>query len=136
MKNKFLKNILLILVIIGVAFIPTVVFAESAKLNFCQQEGVLTAFRIGGIALYIAKILIPILIIIFGTIDLSKAILAGNSETIGKQVVLLVKRVIAGVVVFFIPTILSAAFSLVDGYSKVENGFGKCMNCLLDTDKC
>ena len=115
---------------------PVHVFAENAELNFCSQSGVITVFKIGGIVLYIAKIVVPLLLIIYGVLDLSKAVISGKSDATSKQVTSLVKRIVAGVIIFFVSSFVSAAFSLVDGYSNVANKFSKCMTCLVDVSKC
>ncbi len=136
MKKKYLM--ILNILLIGLLFWPaTQVFADvDAHLYFCEQEGVITVFRFGGYALFIAKILVPLLIIIMGTIDVAKAMVANSSDDLQKNIKVLVKRVIAGVVIFFIPTMVATAFGLIENYAGVELKFRQCTNCLLRTGNC
>ena len=102
----------------------------------CTNDDLKTILGVIRLALNAVKLIIPIVLIILGTVDLSKAVISGKSDATSKQVTSLVKRIVAGVIIFFVPTIVSAAFSLVDGYSKVANKFSKCMTCLVDVSKC
>jgi len=54
----------------------------------------------------LVKIAIPILIILLGSIDFVKAIIAKNDEQIKKAQSAFVTRLIIGVVIFFVPLIL------------------------------
>ncbi len=132
------RNILFLGIILLLLVIPfsSVLAAGRAELQLCEQEGVITVFKFGGYALFIIKILVPLLIIIMGTIDLAKAMIAGKSEEISKQAQVLVKRAIAGVIIFFIPTIISFAFGTIESYANIKTEFSKCTDCLLNTSKC
>lgn len=50
---------------------------------------------------------VPIILIVLGTIDLVKAVIAGKEEDIKKNQKVLLKRVIAAVIVFAVPLITS-----------------------------
>lgn len=117
-------------------FSKIVFAAGSAKLNFCEESGVQRAFQILGYALFILKIIIPIIIIIFGIIDFAKAIIASDDSAIKKSTTTLIKRVIAGVIIFLIPTIIYFAFELIDGYSSDDSTYYKCINCMTNPTKC
>lgn len=60
------------------------------------------------------RIIVPILIILLGTLDFAKAVLAGKEDNMKKAQSTFVKRVIAGVVVFFIPTLVDIIMGLAD----------------------
>jgi len=49
------------------------------------------------------RIIVPMLIILLGTLDFAKAVLAGKEENMRKAQSTFIKRLIAGVAVFFIP---------------------------------
>ena len=66
------KKKLLLLIIISIIFCPNVYAAEW---NLCTQSGPLTIFKIIGIVLNIIKICVPLLIIIMGSIDLTKIVI-------------------------------------------------------------
>lgn len=63
----------------------------------------------------IIKIAIPIILILFGTIDLGKAIMAGEEKEIKSATQLLVKRAIAAVAVFLLVTVVMLLTGLVGG---------------------
>ena len=89
-----------------------------------------------GYILLIVKIIIPLLLILFGIIDLFKAVTAGKDGEIMKSFKSLIFRAIAGVAIFFVPTIISFIFSLVDGFDEVESEYEICQKCILNVSKC
>lgn len=98
---------------------------------FCKGpvQGVFTTL---GWVFFILKILIPILLIIFGSIDVGKAVIASKDDEIKKSVKTLAIRAIAGIIIFFVPTILNFVVKLIDN-SDVYNGtFWDCTKCMLD----
>ena len=86
--------------------------------SFCTDLAPI--WQIVGWVLWVFKIAIPIIIIIFGMIDLGKAVVASKDDEIKKSVKSLVMRAIAGVIIFFIPTIIGAIFSLVAEFGSDE----------------
>ena len=79
--------------------------------NFCTETQKVWAL-IGNI-IRILQIAIPIIIILLGTIDLGKAVMAGDDKVIKESQKMFLKRLIYGVVVFFIIFIVRAVFSIV-----------------------
>ena len=135
MKRKHMIYILIFLFLLLTPIIS--VFAkDAAKLYLCDQPGVILTFKFGGYALFIAKILVPIILIITASVDFTKAIIAGSSEEISKQTMVVAKRAVAGVIIFFIPTVIAFTFGLLDTYSSVQSEFSKCMTCLVTPSKC
>ena len=65
-------------------------------------------------ALHIVFIIIPIIVMIMCMIDVSKLIT--KPEAPGATIKTIVTRLIAGLVVFLLPTLISAVFSLVEDY--------------------
>lgn len=97
------------------------------------------AFSTLGWIFFVLKIVIPIIIIIFGTIDVSKAVVASKDDEIKKSIHTLVKRVIAGIVIFFIPTFLSFIVKLINGeaiYDETSGTFSRCTYCMLNPTDC
>lgn len=91
-------------------------------------------WQIIGWVLWVFKIAIPIIIIVFGMIDLGKAVVASKDDEIKKSVKSLVMRAIAGIVIFFIPTLIGAIFSLVAEFSSDEykEEYNVCKACITD----
>ena len=100
--------------------------------SFCSSLAPI--WQIIGWVLWVFKIVIPIIIIVFGMIDLGKAVVASKDDEIKKSVKSLVMRAIAGVIIFFIPTLVGAVFSLVAefGEEAYKAEYNICKNCITD----
>ena len=61
------------------------------------------------------KIFIPIALILFGAIDLGKAVMAGEEKEIKAATQLLIKRAVAAAAVFLLVTIVGLVMTLVGG---------------------
>lgn len=57
--------------------------------------------------LKIVQWVVPVILILLGTIDLVKAVIAGKDDDIKKHQQTLIKRIIAAVIVFLVPIIVS-----------------------------
>jgi len=93
--------------------------------NFCSDSANIWQFV--GWILFVFKIAIPIILIILGMIDLGKAVVGSAEDEIKKATTSLVKRAIAAVVIFFIPTIVSVIFGIVPG---VDDQWEVCRACV------
>lgn len=107
---------------------------EIKEINFCEENGVRKTFQIVGYLLYIAKIIVPLLLIILGTIDFAKATISSDDKAPKDAVVTLIKRILIAIIIFLIPTILNFLLSLVNGASEAftDSKFTDCTDCLLD----
>lgn len=85
-----------------------------------------------GKILFVFKIAIPLLLIVFGMIDLGKAVIASDDKEIKNATTKLMKRAIAGVVIFFIPTLVGFIFSIVNGFGSVKSTYEFCKNCIVN----
>ena len=92
------------------------------------------ALKFIGKIVLILRILVPIILIVFGTIDLSKAIMKDGE--IGKVVKKFVFRLLGGVLIFFLPTLVLVVFNLVNGFDSAKKENSLCFNCILDVRKC
>lgn len=106
--------------------------------SFCNGpvQGVFTTI---GWVFFILKIVVPINLIVMGSIDLAKAVVASKDDEIKKAVGSLVKRAVLGVLIFFIPTILSFVVELIGGddiYDENSGTFGRCTYCMLNPGEC
>lgn len=89
-------------------------------------------WQVVGWILWVFKIAIPILIIVFGMIDLGKAVVASKDDEIKKALKQLMLRAVAGVVIFFIPNLVGLIFSMVNSWSDVEGEYKVCEYCIVD----
>lgn len=65
-------------------------------------------------AMQYIRIIVPILIIVLGTLDFAKAVLAGKEDNMKKAQSTFVKRLIAGIIVFFVPLLVDVIMDLAD----------------------
>jgi len=97
--------------------------------EFCTKSSPIWQFI--GYIIFIFKIAIPILLILFGMIDLGKAVVASDDGAIKKSTSSLIKRTIAAVVIFFIPWLVDSIFEVVVGYDDVKDVYAGCERCVL-----
>lgn len=107
---------------------------EIEEINFCEQNGVRKTFQIVGYILYVAKLVVPLLLIILGTVDFAKATISSDDKAPKEAVVSLIKRILIAIIIFLIPTILNFLLSLVNGASEAfsDSEFTDCTDCLFD----
>lgn len=99
----------------------------------CQDNDVKKVFRLFGYLLVVAKILVPLIIIVVGTFDIFKAVTSQDDKSLTKQLRILVWRIIGGLTIFFLPTIVGAFFTISSDINVTEDEDYKiCANCLLD----
>jgi len=79
------------------------------------------------------KIAVPILLVIFGMLDLAKAIIAQKEEEIKKGRSIFIKRLITAAIVFFVVAIVQVVISFVGGNEK-ESGMWECVNCFINKE--
>ena len=113
--------------------------------KFCNEPQVARTLKFLGLLLAIAKVLVPALIIGLGFVDLAKIVISGKMDEAKKQGVNIIKRVVIGVVIFLIPTILitiyNVAYSIANDSEAVTSGelnvptnFKNCVGCILDAN--
>lgn len=107
------------------------------KLCSDYSSGIGGAARIIGYIVLVAKWLVPIVIIILGIIDFAKAVISSDDKALNKATSSLAKRIVAGLIVFFIPTLLLALLNLLDISNGIENNgrFDACTKCILNASK-
>ena len=65
-------------------------------------------------ALWYPRVIVPVIIIVLGSIDLFKAVIAGKEDEMKKAQKTLVKRVIIGVLVFLVPVLIDVIIWLAE----------------------
>lgn len=123
--------ILFILLFLSLNFVYA---ATSSKVEFCEYSGVRRTFMILGMVINIVKIVVPLILIITGMITFSKTIITGKSDDLKTSINILAKKIVAGLIVFLIPSVLDFTFDTLLGVD--DSSFIECTNCLLDTDNC
>jgi len=77
----------------------------------------------------VIKIGVPLLLVIFGMLDFVKGVIGGNDDEIKKGQKSFIKRLIAGIVVFFIVAIAQFAISLTEGS---DSEIWKCASAIMN----
>ena len=80
----------------------------------------------------VIKIVVPILLVIFGSLDLLKGVTAQKDDEIKKGQQIFVKRLIAGVLVFFVFTIVQLIVSFAAGDD--SQNISSCVNCFINNN--
>lgn len=109
---------------------------DTSEIVFCDQVNVLKTLRIFGYLLSVVKIIIPLLLIIFATIDFSKAAVNSDQEALNKAIKSVANRAIAAVAIFFLPTIIFYLTSLIGNSVSDDDSFNKCNACLFKLNEC
>jgi hypothetical protein len=66
------------------------------------------------------KFMVPAVILVLSVVDFSKALVAQKPEDMSKAKNNLIKRLIIGVLIFFLPTIIN----IILGYANITNNYG------------
>lgn len=75
------------------------------------------------------KIAVPILLILFGMLDLGKSVVAAKEDEIKKGRQMLIKRLISAIIVFFVIQIVQIIVRFVSGN---DASIGNCFNCFIN----
>ncbi|MEG2321919.1 MAG: hypothetical protein RSB71_00305 [Bacilli bacterium] len=92
--------------------------------------------RIITLIIDVIKIAVPVLLIIFGMLDLGKAVMAQKEDEIKKGQQTFIKRLIAAAIVFFVVFVVQIMFNVIAPNDK--DNIWSCVNCFVnyDKDKC
>ena len=96
--------------------------------SFCTETKEIMAVL--GWVLTLIKVAIPIIIIVYGIMDLAKAVVASKEDEIKTGAKRLLWRAVAGVAIFFVPNLVIWLFGTIQAYNDAP-GFDKCETCLL-----
>ena len=71
------------------------------------------AYMIDSVLQYV-RVIVPMLIIVLGVIDLSKAVISSKEDEMRKAQATFIKRILLGIVIFFVPLIVNVIMELAD----------------------
>lgn len=129
---KKLKSIFLILSFITLVNFTDVFAAETTEKFYLCETDALIVFQLAGYGIFIIKILVPLIIIGQAMIELLKVVISGEDKDLKATALNLVNRLVAVIVIFFIPTLVYLTLSLVNNFSDITSKFNDCNTCLLD----
>lgn len=134
------KHLYILLFVLGLFIFLNPVMAATTTTTIddpCGENGVKLSLRIVGYAIFAVKIIVPIVLIIYGTIDVSKAVING-ADSLQKNLVQFAKRSIAAILVFMAPGVINGIFNLIiDGYEdSTGSEYQMCFTCLFNPNDC
>lgn len=133
MNKRMMKKIAIcLLLMVGIMLIAPNVYAvdyECAALDgVAIDEKIINIVHVIILAI---QIFVPIVLVIFGMLDLAKAVMAQKEDEIKKGQQTFIKRVIAAIIVFFVVTVVKMILSfLADGTG--EGTIYQCVNCFVE----
>ena len=101
-------------------------------LGFCTDT--VEIWQFVGKILWIIRVLVPVILLVIGTVTLGKAVIAEDDGEIKKSVTKLVKKVIIAAIIFFLPMLVKAIFNLVlsdEAKGNAQNDYVVCIDSLL-----
>lgn len=104
---------------------------KKSDWDLCSNPKALSVFKFIGNILKVAFIAVPIVLIIMGSIDFMKAVMAGKEDDIKKNQSVFVKRIIAAVIVFFVPIITNILMNTI-----LDQTESNCLTCVLNPNTC
>ena len=100
----------------------------------CSNENVIKVLKLFSVLFFILKVAIPIIIIILGIISLAKVIISDDQSMLSKTVSSLVMKIILGIFIFFLPTLISTIIGYIDDADNVTSEYRACTECLLESN--
>lgn len=133
-KKVFIVVLILLINLIFIDFVGAETYNNytSATVSCGNQlvEKIPSALpKVISILYNILQVAVPILLVIMGSLDLSKGITAGKEDEMKKGQQLFIKRLIAGVLVFLVFIVVKLVISLVANDEKSDNKATRILQC-------
>ena len=125
------KKIFMIMILALLVFYAPSVLAVNMTGCEANLPGVVIDAKIPNTVhtiIVVIKIAVPVLLVIFGMLDLFKGITAQKEDEIKKGQNLFIKRLISAAIIFFVISIVQLLVSFVAG----DEGIMTCANCFLN----
>ena len=88
--------------------------------SFCKNSAQI--WKLLGVVINVFKIAIPVIIVLLALLDLGKAVMAGEEKEIKATQKLLIKRLVYGVLIFFVVTLVQMIFGMIGVNVNGNNG--------------
>lgn len=98
--------------------------------SFCSNSGVKTVLKLIGYVVQALRWLIPIIIIVLGIFDFSKAAISSDDKALASATSSLAKRVISGIIIFILPSVVNAILNFIG--LNTRSNFEECTSLVLD----
>lgn len=128
------KSILKLSLIFVCMFVLNNVYASNRIVaeNFCTEAS--NTLKLVGIFIVVVKIVVPLLVIIMATMDFFKIVMSGKDSDFKKEATILGKRILMGVIVFMMPSIINLAVNSFDSNPNAD--YKVCVDCLTKPSSC
>ena len=124
------------LIILFVSFILMInVNAETTEIvaeHFCRDMS--KTLQLVGFFLVVVKIVVPLLVVIMGSLDFYHIVMSGKDSDLKKEALILGKRFLMGVIVFLMPSIVNLAVNTLDNNPNAD--YKVCVDCLTKPSSC
>ena len=93
--------------------LDALLFLTKDEITACIDGSLLNIMRLVRLVIKVLQIAVPVGLILMGTIDMAKSVIAGDEKKIKEAQKPFVKRIVAAIIVFLIPYIVNIAINLV-----------------------
>lgn len=133
-KNKLIKIAMYTIFIFFIGF--TFVYADGNEYIGCGNRFLPRPFAtITSTIIKVLNLVLPLVLIVTGSIDFVKAVIAKKDDDIQKGQKTFVSRLILGGAFFFVITFIRLAVSLFADQAE-GMAVSKCLDCLISGDNC
>ncbi|NMA50657.1 MAG: MBL fold metallo-hydrolase [Mollicutes bacterium] len=107
----------------------------SDSFVMCHDNGIIKSLKIIAVIIYIIKVLIPSFLIVTGMKSLITSMLS-NDNNLKDELKKFIKKVVIGVFIFFVPTMIYAFIETFEVHDKSKEMFTDCSLCLASVNYC
>lgn len=93
--------------------LDALLFLSKDESTACIDGSLLNIMRLVRLVIKVLQIAVPVGLILMGTIDIAKSVIAGDEKKIKEAQKPFVKRIVAAIIFFLIPYIVNIAINLV-----------------------
>ena len=132
MKKKLM---FIILFMLGLVVISTENVLAAGVTSYVSCGSTALPSEIAGIiraVFLIFQICVPVGIIVMGSLDFAKAVIASDADKIKKNQKKFITRLITGALVFFVFVVVKFIIKITDTTS---GGYANCLNCLINSNE-
>ena len=130
-NKKYHKYLLLLLLIL-----PITVHAEAVGENMCSREEIQNVMRFVGYIIMFIKLFVPLIIIVQGVFIFYNGVKAGKEDELKKCVQTLGKRILVGIIIMLLPTIIDITLSTVKDWTDYQGEYETCTECIFHPNNC
>ena len=112
-------------------FLVKTTTALPTDTTICTDQTIKAILSLTKLVLNVIRILVPIALIVLGSIDIGKAVIAGDEKKIKEAQKPFVKRVVAAILVFLIPWIVDIIMGIL-GSNQYSVCWGKVSGTLTE----